>query len=60
MRKVVPEGKGLSFVPVGVIGIDKNGNIGIKTNASIMPWASVGNEKLTWGAHPDIYDFVAI
>ena len=37
---------------VGVIGIDKEGNIGIETNAEHMPWACVKNRILKCGSDP--------
>ncbi|XP_028415650.1 isoaspartyl peptidase/L-asparaginase-like [Dendronephthya gigantea] len=32
----------------GVIAIDKEGNVGIKTNTTFMPWASIKNDEMEY------------
>ncbi|XP_028419290.1 isoaspartyl peptidase/L-asparaginase-like [Dendronephthya gigantea] len=45
---------------VGVIAIDKGGNIGVKTNAAVMPWASIKDNKMKFGWHQNIFETVDI
>lgn len=48
VRKLSSEKRVKKFA--GVIAIDKDGNMGIETNAKFMPWASIENGVIKCGA----------